>query len=86
MFFALALKRNLLFDEQSPIHFLFCLHGVSSSLDSPSLYLTCSRYPESLICSDLVGSAYIHFTLTHSHGQLHPFPVVFNVTYILLLV
>jgi len=88
MLFALALKRNLLFDEHFPIHFLFFfgLHDVSSSLDSPSLYLTCSRYPESLICSDLVGSAYTHFTLIHSHGQLPPFPVVFNVTYILLLV
>jgi len=84
MFFALALKRNLLFAEHFPIHSFFTFPTSHHLNTVPSLYLTCSRYPESLICSDLVGSAYIHLTLTHSHEQLPPFPVVFNVTYILL--
>ena len=63
MFFALALKRNLLFAEHFLIHFhFFFAFPASRHLNTvPSLYITCSRYPDSLICSDLVCSAYIHF-------------------------
>jgi hypothetical protein len=60
-FFALALKRNLLFAEHFLIQFFFAFPASRHLNAVPSLYLTCSRYPDSLICSDLVGSAYIHF-------------------------